>query len=216
MTVDKTASMIVAIGTNDQEHRLRAKEHIGKVAKGRLEYEKLTEGTKMKYGNLSQGSKLKHADIHAAREHKIWGVHVNEIVDKHRKVFGDKNERIPFPLPTGTKLEASKLLRKHYEGEVKEAVMKIKKTGLQKGSIAKSTALREGCISGGGNIKEDDISKGNGISKKDIAKNGGISKTDIGKNGGLDGCKVAKCFGGIEASDISSGKGMNVKYIAKK
>ena len=182
MTVEKTANLIVALGINDPEHRLRAKEHIRKIAQRRIEYGNLTKGTKITHVNLTKGTKLKHADLHTEHEHKVWGTHVDEIVNKHRKMFGEKNEHIPYPLPAGTKYTATKLFRQQYEGDVKATVEKMKKKGgIDEDDISKGTGLNKGRISKETCIDEDDISKGSGLKKGNISRGKGLSKTNISK-----------------------------------
>lgn len=203
MTVEKTANLIVALGINDPEHRLKAKEHIRTIVQRRIEYGNLTKGTKIAYGNLTKGSTLKHADIHTEHEQKVWGIHVNEIVDKHRKMFGDQNEHIPYPLPAGTKIVAAKLFKKQYAGEVKEIMAKMQK-GLSKCDISCGEGIDEDDISGGKGLSKSNISKGTTITKSKIARKTTIGKCDITK-----GTTITK-------GKISGGKGLKKSNISKK
>lgn len=164
MTEDKTAGLIFALGLNDPEHNKRGKEIVVKIAEKKLQLSQIEGGSGglkignlqggaggLKIGNIKGGSGgLKIGNIKGgtggldvkkiASEHEnmLWVAHVDRIVLKHRDIYGKKNEHMPYPLPTKTKMTAAKLFKDHHKLEISHLVTAMKKEMTSKHAMIKA------------------------------------------------------------------------------
>jgi hypothetical protein len=115
MTNEKTAKLIFALGIEDPEHKVRARQMLVKFASRRLELAKISKTPTLRIKNIVD-----------EEEHRGWIGHVEKIVKKHRDVHGVKNDKIPYPLPSATKLTAAKIFKTNYKKELEEMVKQMK------------------------------------------------------------------------------------------